>query len=302
MAEWDAASVDDELLKSLDGPLGGIFERFGRMHNKLHIAPGIGERIVRIRTSGPSRGSGHMLTYITRLIVATGDDRLINELAPMVNHPDDSIAVEVVGDLGMGRNSEFMPELLLKALNSDRHKLVAEALKWVPGYSGNSRNTELRQALTRIFESDDEELKFHASFALLHEYQDQRAMNYLAEQAMGKDTERVRRALTWLGDNALEGHPVFPKLLEAVDRHLASDQTMLRKAAVRALNPYTGTEVLARLVPLLVSEDQALVEQAAYILRQYRDKQSLKAALQKAVKSEDSELAKRAKEILDSLR
>ena len=127
--------------------------------------------------------------------------------------------------------------------------------------STNKRDT-VYQRLLKIFNGPNEENKFQACFALMHQFKHQPAIDFLLQQTASPDRERAYTATRWIGDTCNWGRTAYPALLEALDPLLASEDQKLRLTAVDTITIYAGPEVTDRLLDALADEDREIVETA----------------------------------------
>ena len=133
--------------------------------------------------------------------------------------------------------------LMIEALDSDFPALVKEALAARQNAATTNKREIVYQRLLKIFNGPDEENKFQACFALMHQCKHQAAIEYLLQQTASPDRERACRATLWIGDTCNWGQPAYPALLEALDPLLISEDQELRRTAVDALTTYAGPEI-----------------------------------------------------------
>jgi HEAT repeat protein len=148
------------------------------------------------------------------------------------------------------------------------------------------------QRLLKIFTGSDEENKFQACFALMHQFQHQPAIDYLLQQTASPDRERACRATLWIGDVCNWGQPAYPALLEALDPLLVSKDQELRRTAVDALTIYAGPAVTDRLLDALADEDREIVETARRSLTE--------RAIGRAVRLRETDLATRLQSLAET--
>lgn len=237
----------------------------------------LAKRVHYMLTQGGQRGQLvlHMLMALGR----SGDDRYSELLMPLLEHPDVTVAVTVVRGLGAGRNNRYIPPLLLKALESPRIEIAKKAIGFSCNLWGRKRVKEVRAALVRHFQGDNEELKFQASFALMHDRGDPEATAYILSQTQSPDRQRARRAIGWIGDSCNSGKPLYPELLDALTPYLKSDDVELRRCAAEALCTYAGQQMVWLVVPSLNDPDSVVSSRVFSKLRHHPHKQLVISAL-----------------------
>lgn len=196
--------------------------------------------------------SAHL--FIHKAIYQAAKHRRLEQLESLrawVDHPDEATAVMVVSAVGQGRASSFFPDLLLDALDSSSDAVVDEALKWTTNLWDKSRKGDGRERLQRIFEGENEQLRFRTAFVLMHDFRDREAFDYILSQTASDDAERSLTAIHWIGDARNRGRPLTLSILEHLEPHLADPDLDRRRAAVKALTRYSGDEVVPRLISLL---------------------------------------------------
>jgi hypothetical protein len=185
-------------------------------------------------------------------------------LAPCLDYADGLVGLHVIRLLDDHDNG--LPliayHLKIEALDSPFPELVREALGSAVECAATNKRQLLYERLLKIFAGPDEENKFQACFALMHQFQHQDAIDYLLQQTASADRERAIRSTVWIGDTCNWGQPSYPALLMALDPLLDSSDRELRSAAVNALSIYAGTEVTNRLITKLADNDPSIVETA----------------------------------------
>ncbi|HUU30840.1 MAG TPA: HEAT repeat domain-containing protein [Phycisphaerae bacterium] len=215
-------------------------------------------------------------------LAKSGDDRFSAVLAPYLREPDARVAVLVTRAMASGRGNTYCPPLLLEALRSDRPEVVHEALRWTPNVWDDRRRGEVHRLLRRIFEGQDEPLKFEACFPLMHGYQDKDARAFLIRQTHSPNRERARTAIVWLGDAVNTGRRPEPELIEGLVPYLESEDAAFRREAADTLGTYAGEEIVRLLVPLLADKEQVIVDETSRHLLDQRDKAMLRRVLAEA--------------------
>lgn len=253
----------------------------------------------------PKRSRLQMLEYCLVAVARSGQEKLVEEFTPLLKHSDVRVAVLVTRSIGGGRDSRFFPTLLLTALKSKRREVVDAAITSAPNCWDKSKQHVLHQALSAIFEGDDEELKFNACFPLMHDFQDQRAIDYLLEQISSPDKNRSLRAVAWIGDARNWGRPAYPELLEALKPQLESVGKDARRGASAAIATYSGEVVMRRLIEMLSDEERIIAQEAGYNLlnRPPQDRKAVLRILTDAKENHESDaVRKRCESILKELK
>jgi len=188
-------------------------------------------------------------------------------------------------------------------MTNDRKQVVRAALDWGPCPCWDEKKApELRRRLTRIFKGDDAELKFRASFTLMHDFDDEDAFRYILTQTKSKDGERARTAIYWIGDSCHWKKPITTEILDTLSPFLRSPDDRLRRAASTALATYSGEAVVKALIPMLGDRLPIIVEGTGNLLLDQEDKAMLKRLLRQAAeKHVDPNVRARAKEVLSKV-
>jgi HEAT repeat protein len=234
--------------------------------------------------------------------VAQGRDESSSDLLrPLLHHEDERVALLVVEGFGRHHDNHHYPPLLIEALANPRDAVVAKALASGPCPSWDKeRAAALRAALQSVFAQRKEPLKFQACFALMHNFRDPQAMDYILEQTHSPDAGRAFQAIGWIGDACNFGQPATQKLLDKLQPHVESKNAEFRRAAARALATYSGEEVVQRLIPLLGDLTPIIIEEVKLGLRQQRDKKLVRRLLAEAAAGHaDPRVRSRAQEVLD---
>ena len=234
--------------------------------------------------------------------VAQGRDEASSDvLRPLLQHEDPRIVVLLVEGFGRHNDNSYCPPLLIEALGNERDSVVAAALSSGPCPSWDKdRAEELRQALRTVFARRKEPLKFQACFALMHNFRDPEAIEYLLEQTQSPDAGRAFKAVGWIGDSCNFGQPATKRILDSLQPHLESKNAEFRRAAARALAVYSGEEVVQRLILLLGDLTPIIIEEAKLGLREQQDKALVRRLLADAAATHaDPKVRQRAQELLD---
>ena len=229
-----------------------------------------------------TKGELRLFEHCLRVVAESGDDATCNILTPLLEHEDPAVAVWVVKQVGAYSDNNYFPELLLVALASDVEDIVSEAISWTPNCWDEDRAPLVVRHLTRIFEGDNETLKFKACFPLMHGHHDRRAVAYLIEQTQSADPVRARRAISWLGDSCNHRKKAYPALLEALVPLLSCKDPVTRRTAADALGTYLGEEVVKQLIPLLADDENIIVMETRQNLLEQKDKVMLRRLLAQA--------------------
>jgi hypothetical protein len=205
-------------------------------------------------------------------------------LAPCLEYSNGRVGTWLISSLEGHDNGHPLIAygLMIEALGSKHTDLVAEALDSATECAQTNKREIVHERLIKIFNGPDEENKFQACFALMHQFKHQPAVDYLLEQTASPNQERARRATDWIGDTCNWGQPAYPALLEALDPLLGSDDRELRGSAVDTLTTYAGPEVTSRLLVALADEDRSVVETARRSL--------IERAIGRAVRLRDNDL------------
>jgi HEAT repeat protein len=242
--------------------------------------------LVALGKSSADYKNDQLAKYIIRALAKAGNDDCSEILMPLLDHPEPGIAVLVVRE--MGGDNRYFPPLLLKALESNRPEVVDAAISWTPNCWDKKRNAEVHRLLRKIFEGENEALRFQACFPLMHGYGDKEAVFYLLTQTQSEDRKRALRAIGWIGDACNFGKPAYPELLENLAPHFYSEDDQLRRAAYDALGTYSGEDVVRNLIAALGDNSEIIVEEARRSLFDQHDKAMVSRLLQDALESIDN--------------
>ncbi len=238
-------------------------------------------------------------------IVQAGEDKYVDRFKALLNHGDVRVAVFVTTRVGVDRRNGYFPDLLVQALRSDRVEVVDEALSWTPNCSHTSRRSDVRQALLRIYSGDNERLKFHACFPLMHDFHEPCATDYLLDQVSSRNEERAREALCWIGDSCNYGRAPTQRQLDVLTPLLRSSDAGVRCSALGALGRYRGSVIIQKLIDSLADQDETIVHEATSKLvhDRYHDKQMAIELLDHASKDHvNPQVRQRCQAALEKLR
>jgi len=236
-------------------------------------------------------------------IAALKDDRWCSELRGLLKHDDPQIPVFVIHSLGAARQNDFFPTLLLDALASERPEIVEAALSWTLNCSDQERRPQLQQRLKGLLEQSNESLRFQACWPLLHDFQDEQALQYVLAQTSSEDVSRARTALGWIAEVARTRPSPTDEILERLTPLLQSDDLLLRRDAVQALATFQGEEVIRRLIPLLLDDEAAVARLAADELSSAKDGELKRKLLAETAEgNEDERLREAARKVVERLK
>jgi hypothetical protein len=301
LAEWDSGSWSADRLAVAEYGTGFLVYLDGMADEACWVE--LARRVRLAFERACPRGRKRMiLAHCAEQIAKSGKDKYGRPLMPLLKHPQTSVAVWVTRTFGSHSGNRYFPSLLIEALKSDRELVVDTAISWAPNCWDASRAKEVRKLLARIFDGENERLKFHACFPLMHDYQDKRAIAYLLSQAASGDRDRALRAIGWLGDSCNSGRPARPELLKKLVPLLTSADAALRRAAAEALGTYSGEAVVKSLIPLLGDKTAIIASEVSRALLNQRDKAMLKRRLSAAAQDSPNEAVRqRAKQLLAKL-
>jgi len=301
LSAWESGSWDVEKAAVAEYGTGFLIYLEGMTDEACWVE--LARRICMVFQRGSPRGRKRMiLAHCVERIAKSGKDKYCEPLIPLLKHREAGVAVWLTRTFGSKSGNRYFPLLLVEALRSDRELVVDTAISWTPNCWDRSRSKEVRRLLTRIFDGDSERLKFHACFPLMHGYHDQQAITYLLSQAAATDKDRALRAISWLGDSCNSGRAASPQLLARLAPLLNSQDSALRRAAAGALGTYSGEEVVRHLIARLADKEAIIVTEAARNLLAQRDKAMLRRHLADAQHNSPSEAVRRkAKELLAKL-
>ena len=234
--------------------------------------------------------------------VAQGrDEASCDLLRPLLQHENEKVAVLVVEGFGQHNDNNHFPPLVIDAMGNERDAVVVAALASGPCPSWDkARAGDLRKALQNVFATRKEPLKFQACFALMHNFRDPEAIDYILAQTQSPDAGRAFKAIAWIGDSCNFGQPASQKILDKLQPHLESKNAEFRRAAARALATYSGEEVVQRLIPLLGDLTPIIIEEAKLGLREQQDQKLVRRLLaEAAAKHADPKVRERARQLLE---
>ena len=250
--------------------------------------------------TGPRRT---FLEYALRAVSRSCDDRAFNLFRPLLKHEDVSVGVMVVHNLaGYKSNNHYFPLLLLEALASEREPILAEAIDWAPNCWDRKQAREVERLVRRVFVKGNANLKFRASFALMHSYRDDQAYAYILQQTQSKDAGRAQTAIYCLADNSNSHRQASPELLKNLVPYLTSPNNELRRAASHALGVYPDKKVIEHLVSLLGDKQEIIANETSNALLEYREKAEVRRVLEIVAKNHENKVVRaKAQELLDRL-
>ena len=146
--------------------------------------------------------------------------------------------------MGRVRAPDFYPSLLLKALESDDARIVAEALEWSVSCHDDARRQQLHARLRNILANQNDALKLQACYSLVYSFKDAVAMSYAIKQLQSTNQQRVLEGLAVIGDDINFNDPLPPNLLHGLRPLLKSDDVQVRRSAVRAMGSTRATKSL----------------------------------------------------------
>lgn len=226
----------------------------------------------------------HLLRLCIAGVAHGRNDESCELLRPLVRHDDMRIVTLVTETVGAYKTEpQFVPQLLVDALASDRQPVVESALRFVLGGRDEKRRAAIRSALHAIFERGEKPLKFQACLPLIRDFQDPDAWIYVLEQTKSDDANRVRTALNWIGDTKNCGQPPDARLLARLQAALADKATDQRRAAVQVLGTFAGTQVIQPLLPLLADSDDQVARHAHAALLAQPDRELVQRLLGKTL-------------------
>jgi HEAT repeats len=250
--------------------------------------------------TGPRRT---FLEYGLRAVSRSCNDRAFNLFRPLLKHDDVSVGVMVVHNLGGYKsNNHFFPTLLLEALASEREPILAEAIDWAPNCWDRKQAREVERLVRQVFVKGNANLKFRASFALMHSYRDDQAYAYILQQTQSTDAGRAQTAIYWLADNSNYQRQATPELLKNLVPYLTSPNNELRRAAGHALGVYSDKKLIENLVQLLGDNQAIIVNETSTTLLEHREKAEVRPVLENAAKNHENKVIRaKAQELLDML-
>jgi hypothetical protein len=267
----------------------------------------IADRAIAVLQAGlPARGPSDLVVReLLKAVARSRDEALANRFLPLLRHEDVRVAVLVTRMLGQPHfGNGYYPPFLLRALASDRAEVVESAINSGPApVADRDRLPQIHEAYRKIFEGDNDRLRFAASFTLMQTFGDADVFPYLLEQSRSTDRGRRSDALSHLGDACNVGRPAWPALVEATTPLAVSKDVNDRRAAVRILRCYVGRETAALLVPMLVDPQSIVASEAQDGLLERPDVDTVRAALDAAmVGHADAALRAMATEVRGKLR
>jgi HEAT repeat protein len=250
--------------------------------------------------AGPRRT---FLEYALRAISRNGDDKAFDQFRPLLKHTDANVGVMAVHNLaGYRANNHFFPRFLVEALASDREPILVEAIDWAPNCWDRKQADEVERLVRQAFTKGNENVKFRASFAMMHSYHDEDAYAYVLQQTRSKDAGRAHTAIYWIADPCNQRRKATPELLKNLTPHLSSPNNELRRAAGYALGVYLGEKVIEHLIPLLGDKQEIIVNETSNALLGHPDKAEVRRVLMNAAKNHENKVIRaKAQELLNKL-
>ena len=257
---------EDQTQKPLK-PYVAAFERYVLdIKDEKRLKTLAGRTLRALEAGMPKTDRMRILSTCLQACVMSKQDSIVDELRPVLDANNKDVAKWVTHQIGMLRVPRYMPNFLIEALSSEHPQVVDTAMRWVPSCWDQPKQKPLREALVRIFEGDNVDLKFQACFPLMHDFRDPIAMEYLLEIASAEGPKR-RTAVGWIGDARNTGTAASQELLEVLLPLLKSKDDRLRRTASNALGTYSGKSVSKHLVEMLGDGKGIVVREAGYLIK-----------------------------------
>jgi len=272
LTAWKAEAIDT-------GPYRKAFQQCLKRLESPEALLDLAHRVrVALRQDGLTAAKRRLLGLCLQHLALAPSDEIIEALVPILDEAPESVGACVLRQTVACRGRRNLHLLVEAGLRSDRQSVVEFALSW----SSDHRSAEVKRLVYRIFEGDNEALKFTACFPLMHDYGDPKGVQYLLTQVNSPDKARARRAISWIGDACNNGKPATPAILEKLLPFLNSQDAEARRVAADALGTYSGEKVVKALIPMLADPVDIIAAEATSNLRRQRDADMVRRLLQEA--------------------
>jgi hypothetical protein len=299
LASWESRPT-----ARLNAYLSGYWAYVEGLHDSDELRI-LAERTIKILEGGMPEGDRLHFVRLCIAGVAHGhDDASCDLLRSLVGHSDARIATLVVETSGAYKTEpKFVPQLLVDAIADARPPVAEAALRFVLGAQDTNRRPAIYAALQKVFNGQDESLKFQACLPLIRDYHDSDAWLYVVQQTANKDANRARTAFNWIGDTKNCGEEADPRFLERLVTLFASAAVEQRRAAAQVVGTFVGPDVVLRLIAMLGDGDASVSQQANSCLLAQPDKQLVAQLLESTLaKSGDKVVHSRVKDLMSNLR
>jgi hypothetical protein len=299
LASWESRPT-----ARLNAYLSGYWAYVEGLHDSDELRI-LAERTIKILEGGMPEGDRLHFVRLCIAGVAHGhDDASCDLLRSLVGHSDARIATLVVETSGAYKTEpKFVPQLLVDAIADARPPVAEAALRFVLGAQDTNRRPAIYAALQKVFNGQDESMKFQACLPLIRDYHDSDAWLYVVQQTANKDANRARTAFNWIGDTKNCGEEADPRFLERLVTLFASAAVEQRRAAAQVVGTFVGPDVVLRLIAMLGDGDASVSQQANSCLLAQPDKQLVAQLLESTLaKSGDKVVHSRVKDLMSNLR
>ena len=272
LAAWKADAIDTEPYRKA---FQQYLKRLESPEALLHLAHRVRQAL---RQDGLSAAKRRLLGPCLQHLALAASDEMIEALVPILDEAPESVGAWALRQMAARRGRRNLHSLVEAGLRSDRQSVVEIALGWATDH----RSAEVKRLVYRIFEGDNEALKFKACFPLMHDYRDPKGVQYLLTQVNSPDKARARRAISWIGDACNSGRAASPAILDKLLPFLNSQDAEIRRVAADALGTYSGEKVVKALIPMLADPVDIIAAEATSNLRRQRDADMVRRLLQEA--------------------
>jgi len=245
-------------------------------------------RLVLERSNGPPVGGrATVIAQCLNALMVPENEAFAAELKPLLEHRSPQVAMYLINMVaGYGSRNQNCPPLLLDALDCTRTEVVSAAIGAAGHLPLGDRGEEVRRRLRRLFQGQEETLKFQSSCVLWSRFDDREALDYILAQVKKSSNEDIGRrygAISLLRDprnrdKQLDAETV-EKFLELMD---PKDQN-LRLMVAETLSWYGGEEVIRALIPMMADTYQPIAQMARRKLLEHSDKQMVRRLLAAAL-------------------
>jgi len=235
----------------------------------------------------PIGGKATVIAQCLNALMAPENEAFAAQLKPLLEHRSPQVAVYLINMVASyGSRHQHCPPLLLDALDSARPEVLSAAIGAAGHLPLGNRSEEVRQRLRRLFQGQEETIKFQASRVLWARFDDREALDHILAQVNRSGNEDVGRryeAISLLRDTRnrdkkLDAETV-KKFLDLMD---PKDQN-LRLMVAETLSWYGGEEVIRALIPMMADTYQPIAQMARRKLLEHSDKQMVRRLLAAAL-------------------
>lgn len=244
--------------------------------------------------------------FLQRIVIEETQNKredMLNDYSHLLEdiHLDD--AKWLIQTIGSGSGNSYYPDFLLKMLNHSNEEFIKVAMDWSTSCWDKEKKLIVKNRIEEIFYKNEGELKYKASFILMHDFDNPDAINYLLQEVQLNQLGQRRRTLYWIGDACNSGNFMTSKMDNILHKYLQSNDKKIQRAAIECYLTYSGENMLKAIIPFLDYELDFIARRIEVKIKEYPDKTSLKEILNKRIKKEQNETIKtKMKNILVELK